>query len=114
MSSPRRSPRPSCSSRATRRNRSPASSSASTAPSIEMGGRRLRAWLAAALILGAPAGALAQGAQPYDAEPEGPSPRHEKTEVVAYRHMIVAANPHAAEAGLAMLRAGGSAVDATI
>src|SRR5690606_20753747 len=71
-------------------------------------------WLAAALILGAPAGALAQGAQPYDAEPEGPSPRHEKTEVVAYRHMIVAANPHAAEAGLAMLRAGGSAVDAAI
>src|SRR5690606_579821 len=42
------------------------------------------------------------------------SPRHEKTEVVAYRHMIVAANPHAAEAGLAMLRAGGSAADAAI
>ena len=30
------------------------------------------------------------------------------------RHAIAAANPHAAEAGLAMLRAGGSAVDAAI
>lgn len=39
------------------------------------------------------------------ATPEPPLPR---------RHMIVAANPHAAEAGLAMLRAGGSAVDAAI
>ncbi|HEX7006505.1 MAG TPA: gamma-glutamyltransferase [Alphaproteobacteria bacterium] len=77
--------------------------------------RRLRAWLAAALILAAPAGSLAQDAPPPDdTSPEGPSPRHEKTEVVAYRHMIVAANPHAAEAGLAMLRAGGSAADAAI
>jgi gamma-glutamyltranspeptidase/glutathione hydrolase len=33
---------------------------------------------------------------------------------VARRHMIVAAEPDAAEAGLAMLRAGGSAVDAAI
>ena len=32
----------------------------------------------------------------------------------AQRHMIAAANPHAAEAGLGMLRAGGSAVDAAI
>ncbi len=36
------------------------------------------------------------------------------TETVAKRHMIAAANPHAAEAGLAMMRAGGSAVDAAI
>jgi gamma-glutamyltranspeptidase/glutathione hydrolase len=36
------------------------------------------------------------------------------TETVAKHHMIAAANPHAAEAGLAMLRAGGSAVDAAI
>src|SRR5476649_457771 len=36
------------------------------------------------------------------------------TETVAKHHMIAAANPHAAEAGLAMMRAGGSAVDAAI
>ena len=36
------------------------------------------------------------------------------TETVAKRHMIAAANPHAAAAGLEMLRAGGSAVDAAI
>jgi gamma-glutamyltranspeptidase / glutathione hydrolase len=33
---------------------------------------------------------------------------------VAERHMVVAANPHASEAGLRILRAGGSAVDAAI
>jgi gamma-glutamyltranspeptidase/glutathione hydrolase len=36
------------------------------------------------------------------------------TETAARHHMIAAANPHAAEAGLAMMRAGGSAVDAAI
>ena len=36
------------------------------------------------------------------------------TETVAKHHMIAAANPHAAEAGLDMMRAGGSAVDAAI
>jgi gamma-glutamyltranspeptidase/glutathione hydrolase len=36
------------------------------------------------------------------------------TETVAKRHMIAAANPHAAAAGLEMMRAGGSAVDAAI
>jgi len=36
------------------------------------------------------------------------------TETVAKHHMIAAANPHAADAGLAMMRAGGSAVDAAI
>ena len=36
------------------------------------------------------------------------------TETVARHHMVAAANPHAAEAGLEMLRAGGSAVDAAI
>lgn len=36
------------------------------------------------------------------------------TETVAKRHMIAAANPHAAKAGLEILRAGGSAVDAAI
>ncbi len=36
------------------------------------------------------------------------------TETVAKHHMIAAANPHAAAAGLEMLRAGGSAVDAAV
>jgi gamma-glutamyltranspeptidase/glutathione hydrolase len=36
------------------------------------------------------------------------------TETVAKRHMIAAANPHAAAAGLEMMRAGGSAVDAAV
>jgi gamma-glutamyltranspeptidase/glutathione hydrolase len=36
------------------------------------------------------------------------------TETVAKHHMIAAANPHAAEAGLQMMRLGGSAVDAAI
>jgi len=36
------------------------------------------------------------------------------TETVAHRHMIAAANPYAAQAGLDMLRAGGSSVDAAI
>lgn len=36
------------------------------------------------------------------------------TETVARHHMIAAANPHAAEAGLEMMRAGGTAVDAAI
>ena len=36
------------------------------------------------------------------------------TETVAKHHMVAAANPHAAQAGLDMLRAGGTAVDAAI
>src|ERR1700761_2243727 len=36
------------------------------------------------------------------------------TETVAKKHMIAAANPYAAQAGLDMMRAGGSAVDAAI
>src|SRR5690348_13282513 len=36
------------------------------------------------------------------------------TETAAKHHMIAAANPHAAEAGLEMMRDGGSAVDAAI
>jgi hypothetical protein len=42
------------------------------------------------------------------------APRAQVTETVAKRHMIAAANPHAAKAGLEMMRAGGSAVDAAI
>jgi gamma-glutamyltranspeptidase/glutathione hydrolase len=64
--------------------------------------------LALALALGA-GGAL----DAYD-RPEGSSGFTPKTLAKAKRHMVVAANPLAAEAGLAMLRKGGSAVDAAI
>ena len=37
-----------------------------------------------------------------------------RAEAIAHRHMIAAANPYAAQAGLEMLRKGGSAVDAAI
>ena len=49
----------------------------------------------------------------YD-RPEGSSCFTQKTLAKAKRHMVVAANPLAAEAGLAILRKGGSAVDAAI
>jgi gamma-glutamyltranspeptidase / glutathione hydrolase len=47
-------------------------------------------------------------------QPEGPSGFTPKALTAAKRHMVVAANPLAAEAGLATLRKGGSAVDAAI
>lgn len=46
--------------------------------------------------------------------PEPASPRVEKPLATAKRHMVVAANPLAAEAGREMLRRGGSAVDAAV
>jgi gamma-glutamyltranspeptidase/glutathione hydrolase len=46
--------------------------------------------------------------------PEPSSGRREKPVAVANRHMVVAANPLAAEAGRDILRQGGSAVDAAI
>jgi gamma-glutamyltranspeptidase/glutathione hydrolase len=53
-------------------------------------------------------------AQPVDVAPEAASGRTEKQAVHAKRHMVVAANPIAARAGLEILRAGGSAIDAAI
>lgn len=47
-------------------------------------------------------------------EPETRTGSAAKPAVTALRHMIVAANPLAADAGLEILRAGGSAVDAAI
>jgi gamma-glutamyltranspeptidase / glutathione hydrolase len=46
--------------------------------------------------------------------PEAPTGETAKTLAVATKHMIVAANPMAAEAGREILRQGGSAVDAAI
>ncbi len=67
-------------------------------------------WLAAALVLGAcQHGAEAPAAAPASAdEPVRSAP------VTAESHMVVAANPFAADAGLEILKAGGSAVDAAI
>ena len=47
-------------------------------------------------------------------QPEGASAIASRSFVTAKKHMVVAANPLAAEAGLAMLRKGGSAIDAAI
>jgi len=63
-----------------------------------------------ALLLAFGAGATLRA---YE-RPEGPSGFTAKTLVKAKRQMVVAANPLAAEAGLAILRKGGSAVDAAI
>jgi gamma-glutamyltranspeptidase / glutathione hydrolase len=69
--------------------------------------------LAAAALIGLTAGA---GAQLFEAQPEpgttwGWAPR---AATLAKSHMISAANPLAVEAGLQMLRAGGSAADAAV
>jgi gamma-glutamyltranspeptidase/glutathione hydrolase len=57
--------------------------------------------------------ALAPRAEAFS-DPEGVSQRFDRTEVVAHRYMVVAANPLAAKAGAEMLAAGGSAADAAI
>jgi gamma-glutamyltranspeptidase/glutathione hydrolase len=73
---------------------------------------RSRALLAVslALILALGAGEVLNA---YE-HPEGQSGFTPKSLATAQRHMVVAANPLAAEAGLAILRKGGSAVDAAI
>lgn len=60
---------------------------------------RRAAWILAASVIALPrAAAAAETAEP----------------VTASKHMVVAANPHASEAGLRILRAGGGVVDAAI
>ena len=70
--------------------------------------RRVLPQLAAVLLL---CGLHSAKAQPAPEPATGVRPQ---AEVAAHRHMIVANNPLAAAAGLAMLRQGGSAVDAAI
>ena len=66
-----------------------------------------------ALLAGVSGGALAQQATDAVA-PEAPSRVEAKTAVRAERQMVAAANPIAAEAGLKVLREGGSAADALV
>ena len=78
--------------------------------------RNARAWRAALYALAA-ASLLAVAPYSYaqtPAEPEGATGKQAKKAVVGAKHMAVAANSLAAEAGLEILRAGGSAVDAAI
>lgn len=75
----------------------------------------MRTALFAALLAVAVAGPLSANAQVKEAPaPEGATGLAAKQVVRAKEHMIVAAHPDAAKAGLAMLEKGGSAVDAMI
>ncbi len=78
-------------------------------PNAKRAGRRLLA-VAIALLLGA----SASRAQDLRPAPEPATGWTAKTELVAAREMVVAAHPLAAEAGAAILAAGGSAADAAI
>src|SRR5437870_1477652 len=49
-----------------------------------------------------------------EAAPEGASGRVARKIAVAHKHMVVAAHPLAAEAGRAVLNAGGNALDAAV
>ncbi|MBX9684952.1 MAG: gamma-glutamyltransferase [Hyphomicrobium sp.] len=70
-----------------------------------------RATLFVALCL---ASSVTAGAQDTALQPEAGTGATSKDAVTSQKYMIVAANPLAAEAGLEMLRRGGSAVDAAI
>ena len=74
---------------------------------------RRRILLLALLLLALSASGLAPRAYAFE-QPESESGFLPKPLVKAKRHMVVAAHPLAAEAGLAILRKGGSAVDAGI
>ncbi len=74
---------------------------------------RAAAVLTAVLLVLGPLTPPAQ-AQRGQIEPEIGTGRETKTLSTAHRHMVAAAHPLAAEAGLEMLRAGGTATDAAI
>lgn len=67
----------------------------------------------AGAVLFAPLAVLAASGD-LGIQPEAATGRSEKSAAVAERHMVVAAHPLAAEAGLEILRAGGSAADAAV
>lgn len=75
-------------------------------------GLRLIACLVVLIAGPALAQQAATGAR--QAAPEAATGAAVKPLVIAHRHMVVAANPYAAQAGLEILRAGGSAVDAAV
>jgi gamma-glutamyltranspeptidase / glutathione hydrolase len=84
-------------------------------------GLRRKSLLVRIVLVGLLVGLLAVISRPHPAQaqrgtiaPEAATGREEKRLVTADRQMVVAANPLAVDAGLAMLRAGGSAVDAAI
>ena len=66
------------------------------------------------LALAVAATSLAATAQLRPSQPEPPSGWTKKDAITAKRHVVVAAHPLAAQAGLAILEKGGSAVDAAI
>lgn len=68
----------------------------------------------AAALFAMPACAQQPAIDQKQAAPEAATGSAIKPLVIAHRHMVVAANPYAAEAGREILRAGGSAVDAAI
>ena len=74
-------------------------------------GRRPLAGLGVVLLL-ACSPAVRQARE--DKPPEESTGRHSQTAVFAQRHLVVAANPLAAAAGVQVLRRGGSAIDAAI
>ena len=69
----------------------------------------MRRWAICLLL-----GLLALPAVAQDKPPEGPSGLRQPAVVEAERYMIVTANGHATEAGAAVLRRGGTAVDAMV
>ena len=70
----------------------------------------LSRFLAAGLLALLPSAVLAQGS----AQPEAATGRHAGGQTFARQQLAVTANPHASQAALAILREGGSAVDAAI
>ena len=76
--------------------------------------QRLPGLLGACALLAGALIAAGASAQEAPSAPEAATGRTEKTLAHSRRHMVVAAHPLAAEAGRAILRAGGNAVDAAI
>jgi gamma-glutamyltranspeptidase/glutathione hydrolase len=87
------------------------------APAPDLPPRHSRRTTAAVVLIAATlwgAFALPAAAQRTQLAPEAATGRANKVLAVARSHMVSAANPLAVEAGLEMLRAGGSAIDAAI